>query len=421
VGDPVAAVKAPNAVAPAGAGRTSIRPEDLYASPNALAPDYSRFRVAERLLLTGHSHQAWPDVAFAGQQRAWLDAAEHVDDKWGEVMRVADRVRAGYRRLLGGVDGDIALAASTHELVVRLLSALDLRRRPRVVTTDGEFHSIRRQLDRFSEEGLQVAKISAAPVATLAERLAAAVDDRTSCVMVSSVLFSSAEIVPHLEAVADACDAAGAALLVDAYHHLNVVPFDPAGLEAAFITGGGYKYCQLGEGNAFLRVPPGFVARPAITGWFAEFEARADAKEPGRVAYAPGAGAWAGGTFDPTAHYRAASVFDFFEERALTPALLREVSRHQVGLLARLCAAGDLAGRVRLPRDPDSPAMAELAGFLALRTPRAGELSDALREQGVWTDARGDVIRLGPAPYLSDAQLSEAVLRLGRVAATMRL
>ncbi|HVS12077.1 MAG TPA: kynureninase [Planctomycetota bacterium] len=388
----------------------------MYASPNALATHYRRFRVSERLLLTGHSHQAWPDVAFEGQQRAWLDAAEHVDDKWHRVMAVADRVRAGYRRLLGGIDGDIALAASTHELVVRLLSALDLRTRPRVVTTDGEFHSIRRQLDRLAEEGLEVTRVPADPVGTLAERLGAEVDDRTACAMVSSVLFASAEIVPHLEAAARACEARGSALLIDAYHHLNVVPFEPAGLERAFVTGGGYKYCQLGEGNAFLRVPADAGLRPAITGWFAEFEARADAKEPGRVAYAPGAGAWAGATFDPTAHYRAAAVFDFFERHRLTPALLREVSRHQVGLLARLCSAGELEGRVRLPRSPDPEAMSGLAGFLALRTPRAGALSDALRDAGVWTDARADVIRLGPAPYLSDAQLEEAVERVAAVA-----
>jgi kynureninase len=51
-------------------------------SPNALAPHYARFGVAERLLLTGHSHQAWPDVAFEAQSAAWLDAARYVDDKW---------------------------------------------------------------------------------------------------------------------------------------------------------------------------------------------------------------------------------------------------------------------------------------------------------------------------------------------------
>jgi kynureninase len=50
----------------------SLNAFDLRRSPNPLAADYSRFRVGERLLLTGHSHQAWPDVGFAAQQQAWL-------------------------------------------------------------------------------------------------------------------------------------------------------------------------------------------------------------------------------------------------------------------------------------------------------------------------------------------------------------
>ena len=64
---------------------TDARLHALSASPNALAPHYSRFRVEERLLLTGHSHQAWPDVSFDGQLEAWADAAEGVDDKWGRA------------------------------------------------------------------------------------------------------------------------------------------------------------------------------------------------------------------------------------------------------------------------------------------------------------------------------------------------
>ena len=89
----------------------------------------------------------------------------------------------------------------------------------------------------------------------------------------------------------------GVALLIDAYHHLNVVPFHvrAMGLDAAFITGGGYKDCQLGEGNCFLRVPPGTHLRPVLTGWFAEFDSL-DAACSGHVAYAPGAGAFAGAT-----------------------------------------------------------------------------------------------------------------------------
>ena len=75
-------------------------PQTLYNSPNALAPNYSLFRVAERCLLTGHSHQAWPDRSLNGQRQAWLDAAELVDKKWDRAFDMADKVRHGYYRLL---------------------------------------------------------------------------------------------------------------------------------------------------------------------------------------------------------------------------------------------------------------------------------------------------------------------------------
>ncbi len=159
---------------------------------NPFARHYSRFRVAERLLLTGHSHQAWPDVAFAAQQQAWLDAAELVDDKWERAEARAAQVRDGFARLLGDTGANIALGQNTHELVTRWLSGLPLRERRRLVTTDAEFHSLRRQVDRLAEEDVfDIVRIPARPCDALASRLAAAVNDRTACVMVSSVLYQT--------------------------------------------------------------------------------------------------------------------------------------------------------------------------------------------------------------------------------------
>ena len=135
--------------------------QDLATHPNPLATHYSHFRVADRLLLTGHSHQAWPDRARAGQIRAWDDAASQVDDKWERAFAAAERVRAGYRRLLDDPAGLYSLAANTFELLVRLLSALPWRERPRVVTTDSEFHSLRRLLSRLEEEGIEVVRVAA--------------------------------------------------------------------------------------------------------------------------------------------------------------------------------------------------------------------------------------------------------------------
>jgi kynureninase len=383
-----------------------------------LSEHYTRFKVAERLLLTGHSHQAWPDVAFDAQQQAFDDAADLVDRKWGRIAEVAEEVRTGWRRLLGDPQGTIALGQNTHELVVRLLSALPLwgrQARPRIVTTTGEFHTIRRQIDRLAEEpGLEVVKVAARPVETLAERLAAAVTDRAAIVLVSSVLFETAEIVPGLDVLARACDRAGAALLVDAYHHLNVVPFDVAalGLDTAFVTGGGYKYAQLGEGNCFLRVPPGDTRRPVITGWFSEFGELAEAKHPGDVRYPAGEARWAGATYDPVSQYRARAVFAFFAAQGLTAERLRAINAAQT---ARLCEAFQA-----LDVDPAVAALVTVtperrAGFVGLRAPGAQGLVEALRAHGISTDARGDHLRLGPAPYVTDEQLDRAVAVLGAV------
>lgn len=378
----------------------------------SLAAHYSRFRVSERLLLTGHSHQAWPDAAFEAQQQAWLDAAELVDEKWGRAAEVAARVQRGFARLLNDPDGDIALGQNTHELVVRWLSALPLDARPRLITTDGEFHTIRRQLDRLAETRLEVVKTAARPVTSLADRLAALVDDRTAAVMVSSVLFETAEIVPDLNHIADACARHGAELLVDAYHQVNVVPFDlhALGLERAFVVGGGYKYCQMGEGNCFLRVPADCELRPVLTGWFSEFAQLAASKTPGEVPYGRGAARFAGSTYDPTSHYRAAAVLDFHQRMELVPQRLRDISRHQIDLLARTFQALDvdpaIAAIVDIPADGR-------AGFLSIRAPRAGELVSALKARHALADARGEYLRFGPAPYLADDQLRAVIALLG--------
>ncbi len=394
--------------------------DDLKKPSNPLARHYTRFRVAERMLLTGHSHQAWPDVAFEGQVEAWNDAAALVDEKWPRAGEKADRVRRGYATLLGDQDGTIALAPGTHDLLVKFLSALPLRERPRIVTTDGEFHSIRRQMDRLAEEGfLEVVKVSADPASAVAERLIAATNARTAVVLASSVLYKNAHIVPGLRSVLEHCRRVGAELLVDAYHQLNVLPcsLERDGLHDAFFTGGGYKYCQLGEGNAFLRVPPGRDhLRPMITGWFSEF-ARLTEQVKGGVAYGEGAARWAAATYDPTSNYRAARVFDFFQAEGLTPERLHELYAHQVALLTERFDALDLDPGL-ITRDRSVP-LAAVGGFLALESPRSVELAKGLRARGVWIDIRGTTLRLGPAPYLSDAQLKAAMDALAEAARSL--
>ncbi|HEY0713144.1 MAG TPA: kynureninase [Polyangia bacterium] len=403
----------------------------LRARPNSLAAHYQAFRVGERGLLTGHSHQAWPDVARTGVVAAFDDAADLVDGKWSRAFAKAERVRAGYRRLLDDPDGHITLCGNTHDAVVRFLSALPLEARPRLLSTDGEFHTLRRQLDRLADgvPGIVVDRVPMAPTGSVCERLTAALNQRpdaTAAVLLSTVTFGGAELVggaPGLPgadaftALQQACDRAGAALFLDVYHHLNVVPFSvqALGLHNAFITGGGYKYCQLGEGNGFLRFPRGSALRPIVTGWFAEFGLLPNASATGgTVVYLDGADRFAGATYDPTSHYRGAAVFDFFAREGLDVSLLRSVSQHQVGRLARGFDALGLDPHF-IDRDRSLPDERR-AGFLALRTAVAARFVSELAARGIAVDARGETLRLGPAPYLCDDQLDAAIAAVGEVA-----
>jgi kynureninase len=377
-----------------------------------LAEHYSAFRVSERLALTGHSHQAWPDVAREGQLEAWQDAAEHGDLKWERAFAKAERLRDGVRKLLDDPGAPVALAGNTHELVLRFLSALPLRERPRLVSTDGEFHTLRRQLGRLGEEGLDVVRLPARPVESLAERLAAEAPG-ASAVLVSAVLFEDSRIVPGLPGLAEACAEAGSELLVDAYHAVGCAPFTVAGLERAWIVGGGYKYLQLGEGNCYLRLPPqADELRPAITGWFAEFDELHAEHGAGATPYPHGSMRYAGSTYDPTSHYRATRVLDFFDEQQLTPERLRASYLHQIGVLADAFDRLELHG---VTRDLETP-LSDFGGFIAFESDRAEELSRRLLDGGVVTDSRARYLRFGPAPYHSDEQLEAAIERLGSVA-----
>lgn len=375
--------------------------------PATLRPHYSAFLTRpagapRRLLLTGHSHQAWPDVAREGLLEAFTVAAEHVDDKWGAVFAAQDELRSHIVKRIGGQPDEIAFAPNTHELVVRFLSALPLAKRPHIVTTTGEFHSAFRQLRRLAEEGVEVTFVPAEPAHSLAERLASAVTERTSAVVVSTVLFGSSTVVPSLEQLVERASEKGALVLLDAYHAFDVVPFTVP--SRAFLVAGGYKYAQWGEGMCFLRVPAGCELRPVYTGWFAGYAELADWRTGGPVSYAAdGATRFAGSTFDPASTFRARAVARFFEAQAMTVEALRATSLVQTTRIIAGCR--DLPGITLATPLAD----ADRGGFVALRTPRALELSNQLREEGLFTDARGDILRLGPAPYVTDDELDEAL------------
>ncbi|ACY16440.1 hypothetical protein [Haliangium ochraceum] len=390
---------------------------EIDALAARLRPHYRRFldACAGEVLLTAHSHQAWPDVSREGHMAAWDDAARLADRKWSRIL---DEVLPAFRervaqRLGSSRPRDLAIAPNTHELVYRLASCFP--RDATVLTSDAEFHSLRRQLVRLSEDGTKVVNVATAGDDFGARFLAAIDEHRPSWVALSQVLFTNSRIVTELPRILAALAARQVPALVDAYHAFNVVPMDvDAWPGTVFVTGGGYKYAQSGEGACWMLLPADAERyRPRQTGWFADFAHLEEGASA--VEYGPGGQRFFGSTFDAAGIYRGLYVLRWMDEMGLTPSVL---AAHAQARTQRIVDAFDRlalerAGlRLASPREPE-----RRGGFVAIASEGASALAAALAEAGVRSDVRGHLLRLGPAPYLDCGDIDRAMDALAAAAA----
>ncbi len=372
----------------------------MSIQPEILREKYTKFLREDRVLLTGHSHQAWPDCAAEALAEAFHDAADLVDDKWGRAFAKASAVRIAIQNYCGAETERIVLGQNTHELFFRLLSSLPSNR-AHIVATSGEFHSVRRQLIALEARGLRVSWVPAAPAETLSERLNDAITPKTSAIVVSSVLFETSEVVPHLDMLVERAVAKDVEVFIDGYHAFMAVPctFNEYTSQHAFISGGGYKYAQWGEGVCWMTVPSHYTRVPTFTGWFSDFK-RLDELAHGQIGYGESkSDAFAGSTYDPISHYRAARVIEFFESEGLTIQRLRALSIRQTTAIIDHLGDDGLVS----PLDANSR-----GGFVTYRVEDAPGLVSTLRTQGIFSDARGDYIRFGPAPYVTLDRIEKA-------------
>ena len=355
----------------------------------------------ERLHMAAHSHHPWPDASRAAHLAAWDDAAERLDGKWDRVMgEVWPRAQGGLARELNLPEpSTVVFAPNTHQLLLSMVSGLE-RRPVRVLSSDGEFHSFRRQAARWAESSRIVLEtVPTDPWDSFPQRFRERAEQGAhDLIFVSHVFFGSGRVFDDVQGLADLARPEGPWLAIDGYHGFMALPTDLSAVaDRAFYLAGGYKYAMAGEGAAFLHAPAGFGPRPEVTGWYAEFGDLSG--PPGGVQYTADGLRFMGATFDPSGLYRLNAVFDLLEQEGLDTA---SVSAHVDGLQARLLEqvgsgrAGGL-GQAELLNPPraDRPN----ARFLALRHPQAPAWRAALAEAGVITDVRTDVLRIGLGLY----------------------
>ncbi|TNE74661.1 hypothetical protein EP331_00815 [bacterium] len=374
----------------------------------SLQSHYSDFKVSERLLFTGHSHQAWPNVAKQGLLECYYDAANLVDEKWEKAFERIEQLRSYLRNWYKDPRGKYTPASSTHDLLIKWLSALALKPNDEIVTTGGEFYSIFRQTKALHENGVKVTFVDTEEFQTIDERLYAAIHPDTKAVIISRVFFESGLRMQNLEAIAQKCVSFGVPCLIDDYHGTNVVLETIGGtvFEQVYWLIGGYKYLQWGEGNCFLRYPETCTLKPTLTGWFASFSTLKLKKSEYTIQYDDQM-KFAGATFDPTSAYRASKVVSFFEEHQLNKEILPVIYRRRVSELRDVFQSLGLdEKKIALAHhEPEE----SRAGFMTLRTKDALGLQKRLLKKDVFTDARGEIIRFGPAPYTTSRQIEQVM------------
>ena len=377
--------------------------KSLFSRALALAPG--------RLHFAAHSHHLWPDASFEAQQQAWLDANIHADRKWALVFDdVIPEAQAHVAAELNLPSPDsLVFSSNTHDLLLRVFSAFE-REPVRILSTDGEFHSFRRQADRWQEAGeAVVTRVPLEPFDTFADRFVEAVRaGGHDWIVVSQVFFRTGGLFDRIADLADLARPEGPWVLVDGYHGFMATPTDLSAVaDKIFYVAGGYKYAMAGEGACFLHAPDRFAPRPVVTGWFAEFGDLSG--PPGGVQYRSDGGRFWGATFDVSALYRFNAARRALAEAGLDTAAVADHSRGMATTFEAAIRSGR-AGRLEEadilnPVNGDAPR----ARFLALRHPEAATWRVRLLEAGVVSDVRDDVIRFGFGLYQDESDLNDLI------------
>ena len=369
---------------------------------------YSHFLTANPHIqhYASHSHHYWPDVTREATLQYWDDSAKFVDDKWDHIFGVKI---PNVQKLIAEVlnlshPEQIVFAPNTHELVYRLMSCFDPRKPISILTTDSEFYSFDRQVNRLAEEKIvNVEKVSTQPFDNFEKNFIEKINNNHyDMIFLSQVFFNSGMVLKNLKKIIESVKNPETMIVVDGYHGFMAIPTDLKELEdRIFYLAGSYKYAQGGEGCCFLVSPKNSQHRPLYTGWFAGFTNLAT--DGGNTGYSEDGYRFAGSTMDFAALYRLEAVLSLFKKDGVTVEKIHahiqklqknfrnhllEIDHHYLTEKNILSVSYDCHGH-----------------FLTFAMPspeHTKALHDELRAINIHTDYRGSRLRFGFGIYQND-------------------
>lgn len=313
----------------------------------------------------------------------YLDSWDRDGNPWDDWVEEAERLRADFATLIGAETGEIAITFSASSALNAVVSALDLRERPRLLATDQDFPTVGQILLAQAQRGAVVDFVPERKGGIDAGDLAAALDARTALVAATHVAYRTGARL-DVEAAARAAHDAGAVFALDAYQSLGVQPVDVRAMGVDVLIGGALKYMLGPAGVAFLYVRRELIdtLRPLESGWFAQ--ENPFAFDTWHLQYAASANRFQSGSPPIPSIFGARAGLSLVQE-----ATVAATAAHVERLASRLIAGAARAGyQVRTPREP-----AQRGPLVVIGTRDAERLASLLREAGVVCAPRSGGLR----------------------------
>lgn len=345
------------------------------------------------LHFTAHSHHFWPDITKTGVLKCYQDTQKLVDQKWDKFFQ---EVIPQTRSLIGNIlnlnnPKKIAFAPNTHELLFRLLSCFFEKEKVRVLTTDSEFHSFDRQINRLAEwDRFEIIKVK--QDSNLEEELKEKSKEPFDLIFLSHVFYNTGKVLS--DEIIDFIiqnKHSNTLFVLDGYHSFCALPLSlKKWEEELFYLAGSYKYAQAGEGLCFMTIPSHLDLRPLNTGWFAHFESLSSKSD--QVSYAKGGDSFWGATQDMTPFYRFNEVWSLFLKKDIT---VQKIHQHVLKIQELFIKEIKIPGKLINKKG-------NRGHFLAYEfqtEQEAKQFEEELKEEKVFIDRRNKTIRFGFAPY----------------------
>ncbi len=190
---------------------------------------------------------------------------------WSDWLPEVDKAAARISKIISAQPGSMIMQQNVSGIMATLASCFEYTpERNKVVYEALQFPTVSYVWQAEARRGAECVLVPSADGTTIdADAMCAAIDERTVCVPMSHVVFSSAYI-QDVRKICDKARSVGAHVILDCYQSVGTVPFDVTELGVSFACGGSVKYLCGGPGAAWLYVRPDLIEQfsPRVTGWF---------------------------------------------------------------------------------------------------------------------------------------------------------